>query len=94
MWGAMAESNSRVLKTIAVVSGVLGLVYFGMTVGQTSERVTKLEGRVAEEVQRAPQSHAEIEARTDQKVTALRELILAEFRALDKRLERMERRLQ
>ena len=82
-----------VLGALATGAAILSLVYFGVRLGDTERRITTTEQRLAEEIPRATVEHHAIEERTDQKLAQQRDLILAELRAINQRLDRIERRL-
>ena len=81
------------LKLSAAGTGILALLYFGARLGSTETKLEKLDARLAEEIPRAAATHDAIESRTDQKLSAQRELILTELRDIARRLERIERKL-
>lgn len=60
--------------------------------GVLKSDVRHVEQRMAEEIPRAAQTHADIEARTDQKIEQLERLILIQLQEINARLARLERR--
>lgn len=88
----MTDENRATWQRIGLavlVPLLVGLVGYGML----KSDVTHVEQRLAEEIPKAVITHDQIEARTDAKVLALRELILAELRAINQRLDRIDRKL-
>lgn len=84
---------SNVLKILVTVTGLVGLIYFGVRLGNLETSIATNQRDLSEHNARVEAEHHFIEQRTDRKLADQRELIIAELRALNARLDRIDRKI-
>lgn len=93
MSNGLTATVAGTVKLLLAAGGLFTLVYFGVRLGTGESQVaTTAEALRTHEVA-AVREHQRIETVTTERVNASRDLLFAELRAINARLERIERKL-
>lgn len=89
----MTAPNGNGWKTnLLTIAALLGLLGSGFMAGRAVTRVDNLEAKMTDELGRAQLVHDQMEARSQERLSAAMTLIQAQYVEMLRRMDRLERR--